>query len=50
MEKTNPVLILTKCILHMCEAYFCGGPFSNGDPAAPMPPNPARPCGPALVW
>lgn len=20
MEKTNPVLILTKCVLHMCEA------------------------------
>lgn len=31
MEKTNPVLILTKCVLHMCEASrFCSRPFLKG--------------------
>lgn len=44
MEKTNPVLILTKCILHMCEACFCSGPFSKGEPRRAHVPQP----GPAL--
>lgn len=46
MEKTNPVLILTKCVLHMCGARFSSRHFlkgwlaafqASGPPVVPFP-------------
>lgn len=51
MEKTNPVLILTKCVLHMCEASrFCSSrPFSKGWLAAPLVSDPPPPVVPTSL-
>lgn len=42
MEKTNPVLILTKCILHMCEASVLQQALTSGQLAATVASDPGR--------